>query len=55
LLKEARKEGVVGGKRPGKSAEMRGEALGFKEEPENKCSGRREMSSGVMIRADKQG
>jgi hypothetical protein len=34
LLKEARKEGVVGRGRPAKSAEMRGESLGFKEELE---------------------
>jgi hypothetical protein len=45
LVKEARKEGVVGRGRPAKSAETRGEALGFKEELGNKCSGRREMAS----------
>jgi hypothetical protein len=34
LLKEVRKEGVVGRGRPVKSAETRGESLGFKEELE---------------------
>jgi hypothetical protein len=34
LLKEARKEGVVGRGRPTKSAETRGESLGFRKELE---------------------
>jgi hypothetical protein len=50
LFKEARKEGVLGRGRPAKSAETIGEALGFKEELENKCSSHREMDSRVMIR-----
>jgi hypothetical protein len=34
MLKEERKEGVVGRRKPVKSAETRGESLGFKEELE---------------------
>jgi hypothetical protein len=34
LLKEVRKEGVGDRRRPAKSAETRGESLGFKEEME---------------------
>ena len=41
MLKEEIKEGVVGRGRLAKSVEMRGEALGFKEELGNKRSSHR--------------